>query len=389
MAIASASSLAVRVSSLSHSYGSLEAPVISSVKSTRTGVKVTWGAVANATEYKVYRKTYNASTKKWDKNWTNIGKTTSAVLEYVDGKTELGTKYKYLVKAVNGSTTKNSKASAEITFKISPTPTAYLKTNGIKVKWATVVSADEYRIYRSEYNASTKKWSSFKKVKTAGATTKAWTDTKTKSGTKYKYCIKAVNGKVACDKAVSNSLYFLTQTKAKVVKATTGVKVSWSAVKGASSYKVYRSELKNGVWSSFAYIGKAVNTTSYTDTTVTSGVEYKYKVKATKGSQGQTSPETAVILYLAAPKVTAVKGTDGINVTWTESAGATEYVVYRKTYEAKKKKWSSWEKQKTTKAPTVNWTDKNAKSVVKYKYIVKAKQGKVTSSYVSTKSVKR
>ena len=373
---------------VTHKLPALTAPVISAVKSTEKGIKITWSAVEGAAEYKVYRKTYNASTKKWDKNWTNIGKTTSAVLEYVDGKTELGTKYKYLVKAVNGSTTKNSKASAEITFKISPTPTAYLKTNGIKVKWATVVSADEYRIYRSEYNASTKKWSSFQKVKTAGATTKAWTDTKTKSGTKYKYCIKAVNGKVVCDKEASNSMYYLTQTTAKVSKAKTGVKVSWSTVKGASSFKIYRSELKNGAWSSFAYVAKVDSKAlSYTDTTVVSGVQYKYKLKAIKGSQGQTSSATTAILYLEAPEITVAKGTDGINLSWKESAGATEYVVYRKTYDAKKKKWSSFKKQKTV--TTTSYKDTTAKSGVKYKYCVKAKSGNVTSAYITTSSVKR
>ena len=106
---------------------------------------------------------------------------------------KLGTKYKYLIKAVNGNVTKNSKSTSTITFKISPTPTVYVKSNGLKVKWASVVSATEYRIYRSEYNASTKKWSSFKKVKTAKGSSKSWTDTKVTSGVKYKYCIINLN----------------------------------------------------------------------------------------------------------------------------------------------------------------------------------------------------
>ena len=371
---------------ITHKLPELKAPVISSAKVTTSGVKLTWGAVEGAAEYKVYRKTYNASTKKWDSSWKKIG--TVKATEYVDGKVELGTKYKYLVKAVNGSTTKNSKSTSTIEFKISPTPTAYLKTNGIKIKWSTVVSADEYRIYRSEYNASTKKWGSYKKVKTASASSKAWTDTKTTSGKKYKYCIKAVNGKVVCDKEASNSMYYLTQTTAKVAKAKTGVKVSWSAVKGASSFKIYRSELKNGAWSSFAYVAKVDSKAlNYTDTTVVSGVQYKYKVKAIKGSQGQTSSATTAILYLAAPEITVTKGTDGINLSWKESTGATEYVVYRKTYDAKKKKWSSFKKQKTV--TTTSYKDTTAKSGVKYKYCVKAKSGSVTSAYITTSSVKR
>ncbi len=368
----------------------LTAPVISAVKSTTGGVKVTWGAVEGAAEYKIYRKTYNASTKKWDKSWKEIGKTTSAVLEYVDGKAELGTKYKYLIKAVNGSSTKNSKESSEITFKCTPTPKAYIKSNGIKIKWSTVVSADEYRIYRAEYNTSKKKYGSYKKVATAGASSKEWTDTKVKSGKKYKYCIKVVNGGYVSSKKESNAMYFLTKTTVKAAKAKTGVKVSWTAVSGATSFKIYRSELQNGAWTKFSQIGTAKsNVKSFTDTTVVSGVQYKYKVKAIKSKTGQTSSETAAFLYLAAPEVTAVKATDGINVTWTESAGATEYVVYRSTYDAKKKKWSSFKKQTATNATTTSYKDTTAKSGKKYKYCVKAKNGSAVSAYLTSKSVKR
>jgi hypothetical protein len=368
----------------------LTAPVISAVKSTTGGVKVTWGAVEGAAEYKVYRKTYNAKAKKWDKSWKEIGKTTSAVLEYVDGKAELGKKYKYLIKAVNGSTTKNSAESSSITFKCTPTPKAYIKSNGIKIKWSTVVSADEYRIYRAEYNTSKKKYGSYKKVATAGASSKEWTDTKVKSGKKYKYCIKVVNGDYVSSKKESNAMYFLTKTTVKAAKAKTGVKVSWTEVKGATSFKIYRSELKNGAWTNFSQVGTAKsNVKSFTDTTVVSGVQYKYKVKAIKSKTGQTSSETAAYLYLAAPEVTAVKGTESINVTWTESAGATEYVVYRSTYDAKKKKWSSFKKQTTVNATTTSYKDTKAKSGTKYKYCVKAKNGSVVSAYLTSKSVKR
>ena len=160
-------------------------------------------------------------------------------------------------------------------------------------------------------------------MKTASASSKAWTDTKTTSGKKYKYCIKAVNGKVVCEKEASNSMYYLTQTTAKVAKAKTGVKVSWSAVKGASSFKIYRSELQNGTWTKFAQVGTAKsNAKTFTDTTVVSGVEYKYKVKAIKGSQGQTSSATTAILYLAAPEITVTKGTGFLPpfLGYTESA---------------------------------------------------------------------
>ncbi len=175
----------------------LEAPVITSATISNTGVTIKWDAVANAEEYKIYRKVYNPSTKKWDKSWKAV-KTGLTTTEYVDGSVTLGTQYKYLVKAVNGDLTKNSAESSVVTFKISPTPKAYIKSNGIKIKWSPVVSAESYIIYRAEYNDSKGKYNSYKKMTTVNGSTKEWTDTNAASGKKYKYCLKAVKGSVVC-----------------------------------------------------------------------------------------------------------------------------------------------------------------------------------------------
>ncbi len=364
----------------------LKAPVITTAKATTKGVKLDWDTVENAAEYKVYRKSYNTFTKKWDSKWKKIQ--TVKGPEFIDGTVELGTKYKYLIKAVNGDVTKNSKSTSEINFKITPTPKAYIKAEGIKIKWSQVASADEYRIYRAEYNSSTKKWSSYKKVKTAKYSSTEWTDKKVTSGKKYKYCIKAVNGEYVTPKKESNSLYFLTKTTVTLSKAKTGIKVSWTAVKGASKYRVYRSELQNGVWSKFTEIATPTSKSkSYTDTKVVSGVQYKYKVKAVKDKIGQISFETDAYLYLQAPVVTVVNDTDGINVSWSETTGATEYVVYRKTYDAKKKKWSGLKYQATLKG--TEWKDVNAKSGTKYKYCVRAVNGNASSAYLSSETVKK
>ncbi len=274
----------------------LVAPVITSITSTTGGVKFTWGAVPYAAKYKIYRKTYHPSTGKWDAKWKKINKVEVKGTEYVDSTAKLGTQYMYLVKAVNGKVTKNSAASSIVTFKISPTPTIHLKSNGIKVKWAeTVVSAENYRIYRAEYNESTKKYNSYKKVKTVKGTTKSWTDTSVKSGKKYKYCVKAVRGSVVCDKVQTKPIYYLTKPKVTVATATNGIVVNWSA-KGASKYRVYRSELQNGVWSGYKEIATPNGKTkTYTDTTAVAGVQYKYKIKAVKSKTGIVSSATKAV----------------------------------------------------------------------------------------------
>ena len=275
----------------------LSAPVITSLQVTTGGVKFTWTAVPNAVKYKVYRKTYHPSTGTWDSKWKKINKVEVKGTEYVDGTAKLGTQYMYLIKAVNGKATKNSAASSAITFKISPTPTAYLKSNGIKVKWPeTVVSAESYRIYRADFNEATGKYNSYKKVKTVKGTTKSWTDTTVVSGKKYKYCVKAVRGKVVCDKVQTKSMYFLTKPTAKATKTANGIVVGWNQIQGATSFKIYRANFQNGAWTGYSHIATVGPTTSYLDSATVPGVQYKYKVKAVKSKTGVTSSATAAVI---------------------------------------------------------------------------------------------
>ena len=95
------------------------------------------------------------------------------------------------------------------------------------------------------------------------------------------------------------------------------------------------------------------------------------------------------LLYLAQPKTTVKAVSNGINVAWTQSTGATGYTVYRMEYNTKTKKWSGWKKMGTAKASKTNWTDKSAKKGVQYKYTVKAVNGKAASTYKASSSVKR
>ena len=78
-----------------------------------------------------------------------------------------------------------------------------------------------------------------------------------------------------------------------------------------------------------------------------------------------------------------------MKVAWTQSTGATEYTIYRSEYNAKTKKWSSWKSIKTAKSTSKSYTDKTAKKGVKYRYAVKAVNGKVSSTYKASGSVKR
>ena len=130
-------------------------------------------------------------------------------------------------------------------------------------------------------------------------------------------------------------------------------------------------------------------TVSWVDKSAKSGTTYRYTVRAVNGSVKSTYAASNTLLYLAQPKTTVKAVSNGVNVSWTQSTGATSYTIYRMEYNAKTKKWSSWKAVTNAKSTAKSYTDKTAKKGVTYKYTVKAVNGKTASTYKASGSVKR
>ncbi|MBR2876724.1 MAG: leucine-rich repeat protein [Clostridia bacterium] len=259
----------------------LATPVVS-FKPTAGGMRVTWNKINDAESYTVYKKIYNAKTKKWSV-WSKI-KTDLTATGYTDTAVKPGENYKYTVKAVKGKATSSFKTLNGKKYNVTPVVTAVNASNGIKVTWSTVANATGYAVYSSSYNAKTKKWSSWKNRGTAGKNKTAWVDKSAKKGTYYRYTVRAVYGSYKSSyKASENTIRLLNPT-VKVAKATNAVKVSWNKIAGAKNYRVYRAEYVNGKWSGWkVVITTESNTFAYADKTVKKGVTYKYTVRAVNG----------------------------------------------------------------------------------------------------------
>ncbi|MBQ6935250.1 MAG: hypothetical protein IJN49_01750, partial [Clostridia bacterium] len=183
------------------------APPTVRIANTSKGIKVTWNAVENAESYIVYRRVYNASTKKWS-GWSRL-KTGITSTSYTDQTVKLGTNYRYTVRAVNGSVKSVYKTTSTLKYNVTPTVKIVNATTGIKVNWSTAANATGYTVYRSQYNTKTKKWTSWKNMGTAKANKTSWTDKKVTSGVKYKYTVRACNGKFKSDyKSSANLIYY-------------------------------------------------------------------------------------------------------------------------------------------------------------------------------------
>lgn len=113
---------------------------------------------------------------------------------------------------------------------------------------------------------------------------------------------------------------------------TASVKVSWTAVSGATGYTIWRGETEDA---ELAEQLATVATTSFTDKTGTPGKLYYYWVTATDGVRTSAfgTPDTGYRALAAPTNVAASDNTLalGVSVTWDAVDGADGYAVYRGT----------------------------------------------------------
>ena len=252
-------------------------------------------------------------------------------------------------------------------------------TSGIQLKWSKVSGATGYILYRKTGNGS---WSRIADIK--NGSTVSYIDKTAKSGTTYTYTIRAYSGKYMSDWKTTKTIKRLADpTVSSASNITAGVQVKWSKVTGATGYIVYRKTGK-GSWSRVTDI-KSGSTVSYTDKTAKSGTNYTYTVRAYSGSTMGDWSSTKTAKRLADPTVSSASNiTAGVQVKWAKTAGATGYVVYRKTGTG------SWSRIATIKGgSTTSYTDKSAKSGTNYSYTVRAYNGSTMSDWHNSKAVKR
>jgi len=161
------------------------------------------------------------------------------------------------------------------------------------------------------------------------------------------------------------------------------VHLAWNPSAGATSYNVYRST-SPGTEGTIAYSSPSTN--SYTDTGVTNGTTYYYKVSAANANgQSVQSSEVSAKPNVppAAPSnltATASSGTN-VNLAWTNNAtGATGNEVYRSTDNV------TFTKIATTAPTASTYADATVVKLTTYYYKVDATNGS-PSPFSNTASV--
>ena len=290
--------------------------------------QLTWAAVDGAAKYEIYRSTQQST------GYSLLGTTTST--SYVNTGAAVGKTYYYKVCAVNsaGTSAYSNIVSGRAKAAIPAAPRVTIGNSSASGKpqltWAAVDGAAKYEIYRS-----TQQSTGFTLLGTTTST--SYVNTGAAVGTTYYYKVRALNVDGAAGaysstvsgaaKAVAPAAPTVTMTYSDGGKP----KLTWSAVSGATSYRVYRSESRG---TGYSLLGTTTST-SYVNTGAAVGKTYYYRVKAVNSAG--TSAYSNIVSGTArtpAPAAPVLKGGTSSasgkpQLTWAAVDGAAKYDVYR------------------------------------------------------------
>ncbi len=301
-------------------------------------VVVTWGAVPGATHYRVYRAATSGGAR------TALG-TWQTATTYQDTSVSPGAACFYTVSAATSSSGARESAAgaADAGWRALPGPVGVTASDGaftdkVTITWSPVAGATHYRVARAA---------------SAGGPKTDLGSWQTATTFDDRLAAPAVTGYYFVRAAASSAGALSTANSAADagwralapptgVSATAGtsaerVTVSWTAVAGATHYRVYRCSVFGGTKIA---LGVWQTAQAFDDTLLTPSIAYYYYVAAAVSSGGlRASGFSGVAIgwrALSAPTgVAASDGTfaDKVAITWNRVPMAKFYRVYRATPE--------------------------------------------------------
>ena len=264
-------------------------------------VTLSWASSSGAASYHVKRSTTSGGP------YIQVAAPTAT--SYVDSSLTNGTKYFYVISALNsaGESANSPEASATPTAPANPPPApANLQATAgnaqVSLAWSASTGATSYNVKRSATSGGPY-------TKIASPTAANYADTGLTNGTKYCYVVSSVNSSgesansaeaSATPTAPANPPPAPSNLQAAAGNAQ--VSLAWSASTGATSYNVKRSTISGGPYSQIA----TPSSNSYSDTGLTNGTTYYYAVSAVNsaGQSANSSQASATPTAPANPDVT-------------------------------------------------------------------------------------
>jgi len=325
---------------------------------TSDSISLSWNAVkveGKTVKYKVYRSNSKSG------QYTLISDTITATT-YTDKNLTPYTAYSYRVTAVVGDNESDRSSSVTVTTNLAvPTLVVSSRTStSLTLTWNKVDGATKYIIYRKDSNN--------KDIEAGETVYTNWEDTNLEPNKNYVYTVQAINTGNRSDQSASvTGLTKLTVPANLQAKTTssTEIRLSWSAVSGATGYNIYRNGSK---------VANNAKELTYTDTGLSPNTSYSYTVKAVIETSGKrinesnTSGAVKASTWPLGPsdfKAEPVSSTS-IKLSWTPVDGAVSYDIYR--YNSLSRTFVTIK----TKLTQTTYTDESLSSDTEYFYQVKA-----------------
>ncbi len=285
------------------------------------GIDISWDKAYGVDKYQIVRRELGTE------EWSVIAEPANTKTSFKDTTVENGKTYEYDVNSVLGSfVTETISEGQLVTYLTSPAIISVSNiSEGIELVWESVDNAAYYTIYRKVVGVDT----GFTEYEVR--TTNNFIDYDVELGKAYTYSVQAVSS-YGDASAFTKTGYTITRVPTTVVTEilpqADNIKVSWEAVEGVDGYNIYR-KTEDSSWEKAGSVSKLF--TSFEDKGAKSGYSYFYCVAPCVGnSESAKVSSFNSEYYLKAPQnVNATNVKDGIKVSWSASAGTTEYLVYR------------------------------------------------------------
>jgi fibronectin type 3 domain-containing protein len=197
-----------------------------------------------------------------------------------------------------------------------------VSASSVSLTWTAVENATSYKVYRA--GALDGEYAFLETVSAS-----PYTGENLSGGTTYYYKVQAISAERESPLSAARAILILPSVQGLTAQVSdaTSINLSWSAISGASEYKVYRTSDPDA---GYTFL-ETVSGLTYSDESPAAGTAYTYAVQAVDTQTAGASPLAAVAArILAAPQLSArAASASAISLSWAAVEGAAAYKLHR------------------------------------------------------------